>query len=86
MMKSISSALATQYPETLGEFSFGDIRTENLYQMWRCELAQINIRRARVTNAAPFVALEMFGGKVTGVSQPFRNVHATWYSQLHSGS
>ena len=36
LMKSISSALATQYPETLGEFTFEDIRSENLYQSWRC--------------------------------------------------
>ncbi|CAN0237139.1 unnamed protein product, partial [Ectocarpus sp. 8 AP-2014] len=34
-MKSISSAVATQYPETLGEFTFDDIRAENLYQSWR---------------------------------------------------
>ncbi|CAM9661046.1 unnamed protein product [Ectocarpus fasciculatus] len=35
LMKSISSAVATQYPETLGEFTFDDIRAENLYQSWR---------------------------------------------------
>lgn len=35
VMKSISSAVATQYPETLGEFTFDDIRAENLYQSWR---------------------------------------------------
>lgn len=35
LMKSIASTLATQYPETLGEFTFEDIRSENLYQTWR---------------------------------------------------
>ncbi|CAM9246836.1 unnamed protein product [Chrysoparadoxa australica] len=32
---SITSSLATQYPEALGEFSFSDINDEDLYQSWR---------------------------------------------------
>lgn len=35
-MKTISSTLATQYPETLGEFTFEGIRAETLFQSWRC--------------------------------------------------
>ncbi len=35
-MKTISLTLATQYPETLGEFTFEDIRAESLFQSWRC--------------------------------------------------
>lgn len=46
LMKSISSALATQYPETLGEFTFEDIRSENLYQSWRCALSPVKTRKS----------------------------------------
>ncbi|CAN0153339.1 unnamed protein product [Pylaiella littoralis] len=35
LMSSISSAVANQYPEALGEFTFERIREENLYQSWR---------------------------------------------------
>lgn len=34
-MQSIASTVATQYPETLGEFNFDGISDEGLYQSWR---------------------------------------------------
>eukprot|EP00752_Nemacystus_decipiens_P010771 g9583.t2 len=41
LMMSISSALATQYPESLGEFTFEEIRAENLYQSWRYSITAL---------------------------------------------
>lgn len=35
LMQSVASTLATQYPETLGEFTFDDIRKQELHQTWR---------------------------------------------------
>lgn len=35
LMQSVASTLATQYPETLGEFTFDDIREQELHQTWR---------------------------------------------------
>lgn len=33
--RSMPATLATQYPESLGEFSFDDIDDEELYRTWR---------------------------------------------------
>lgn len=41
--RTISSTLATQYPEALGEFTFDDIDDEELYRTWRYELCHLDI-------------------------------------------